>query len=202
MALPSPYGRANVLASARRLSARARSSVVGEAVPALTALGASSLQAAKSALVGTWPSAVVATSETTKISASARGISYCLISLKPYNSSLRLIPSRRGLSITANRVCTGEGVLVVVLDDQLEVRTGVRRGASDAEPGALGFGADCLSHEGLVSLVLCERTLLVPGLADLGTGLAGRDGAKRDDAVGHWSIGSCLSLGSLGIRTV
>src|SRR5262249_57962933 len=41
---------------------------------------------------------------------------------------------------TANRVCTGEGVLVVVLDDQLEVRTGVRRGASDAEPGALGFG--------------------------------------------------------------
>src|SRR5438093_7897968 len=56
-----------VMAPARALSARTWSPVVGEALPVLTALGASSLQATESAAVGTCPSAVRVTASATRI---------------------------------------------------------------------------------------------------------------------------------------
>src|SRR5437879_3560954 len=67
MCLPVKSMAFVVMAPARAVSARTWSPMVGETIPALTASGASSLQAAKSAAVGTWPSAVrVAASETSE----------------------------------------------------------------------------------------------------------------------------------------
>src|SRR3989441_10916513 len=54
-----------VMAPARALSARTWSPVVGEALPVLTALGASSLQPTESAAVGTRPAAVPGTANET-----------------------------------------------------------------------------------------------------------------------------------------
>src|SRR5438132_4420237 len=67
MTLPVTSGEFIVMAPSRARSARTWSPVVGEKVPALTAPGACSLQTAKSAAVGTWPSAVrVAASQTSE----------------------------------------------------------------------------------------------------------------------------------------
>src|SRR5439155_1105451 len=78
MCLPVKSMEFVVMAPVRAVSARTWSPMVGETVPALTASGASSLQAAKSAAVGTWPSAVrVAASETRRIRARAITTLYC-----------------------------------------------------------------------------------------------------------------------------
>src|SRR2546426_8867229 len=70
MTLPVKSMEFIVMLPARALSARTWSPTIGEAVPALIAAGASSLQAAKSATVGTSPSAVrVAASETRRVRA-------------------------------------------------------------------------------------------------------------------------------------
>src|SRR2546421_1848900 len=68
-----------VMAPTRAVSARTWSPMIGEAVPALTASGASSLQTAKSAAVGISPSAArVAASETRRIRARALTTLYCI----------------------------------------------------------------------------------------------------------------------------
>src|SRR5881296_795485 len=70
MTLPVKSMEFIVMLPARALLARTWSPTIGEAVPALIAAGASSLQAAKSATVGTSPSAVrVAASETRRVRA-------------------------------------------------------------------------------------------------------------------------------------
>src|SRR3989454_9487112 len=70
MTLPVKSMEFIVMLPARALSARTWSPMIGEAVPALSASGASSLQAAKSATVGTSPSAVrVAAGETRRVRA-------------------------------------------------------------------------------------------------------------------------------------
>src|SRR5438132_6264208 len=70
MSLPVKSMEFIVMLPARALSARTWSPMGGEAVPALIAWGASSLQAVKSATVGTSPSAVrEAASETRRVRA-------------------------------------------------------------------------------------------------------------------------------------
>src|SRR5207253_7179590 len=132
---------------------------------ALPAIDASVVPAATSAAVGSWPSAEpVAVSETTTISTRAFAMQCCLAIQTPFNGSGRLFPARRRLPITTNGVCARDDVLVVVLDDQLEIRTQVWRRAPDAEPCARGLGPDRPSQERLVTPAPRERTLRVARL--------------------------------------
>src|SRR4029450_7713432 len=93
-------------------------------------------------------------------------------------------PGRR-VALTAPGIVEGDGILIVVFDDDVDVRIEVDARPSDSTAAAVGLGTDRETQEGNVPPALKEGDFRVPAIADLCTGFCRGDRPERDDVTRH-----------------